>query len=230
MPVAFLLGLLSLVAYLWVSHSRSSISRFDVLQAMRGCAAVFSLLATLSLAMSGRWGPATVTFSVTLVFVRSFFGHRRAPSSFGSEGRTTHTETKYFKMRLDHESGEIDGLVKTGSFKDVLLSVLALDQLLELRLEIQAVDHDSLALLDAFLDHHQPQWREQETSANDPEDLPMGEARALDILGLKSDASIEDIKRAHRHLMGKVHPDRGGSGHLAAQVNAAKELLLQIRR
>ncbi|HKY81374.1 MAG TPA: J domain-containing protein [Sphingobium sp.] len=49
-------------------------------------------------------------------------------------------------------------------------------------------------------------------------------ARAL--LGVPADADASEIRAAHRRLIASVHPDRGGTEALAAQINAARDLLL----
>lgn len=54
----------------------------------------------------------------------------------------------------------------------------------------------------------------------------MSRDEALEILGLEANASREDIAQAHRRLMQRMHPDRGGSAYLAARINAARKRLL----
>ena len=55
--------------------------------------------------------------------------------------------------------------------------------------------------------------------------MSLDEAR--EILGLGSNPSRDEIIEAHRRLMQKVHPDRGGSTYLAQQLNEAKRILLK---
>ncbi len=49
---------------------------------------------------------------------------------------------------------------------------------------------------------------------------------ALNILGLSQGASKQQITEAHKRLMQKNHPDKGGSAHIASQINQAKKILL----
>ncbi len=86
--------------------------------------------------------------------------------------------------------------------------------------------------------HYAPQlhrlWAEfnaakQGTSSYQRTSSPSGKMtieEAYEVLGLKMGASKQEIVEAHRKLMQKIHPDRGGSDYLAAKINLAKKILL----
>ncbi|MEO0442245.1 MAG: hypothetical protein AAFZ92_00680 [Pseudomonadota bacterium] len=51
--------------------------------------------------------------------------------------------------------------------------------------------------------------------------------QAKDVFGMDTVDSVEQITRRHRELMQKMHPDRGGSDYIAAQINQAKDILIE---
>jgi len=55
----------------------------------------------------------------------------------------------------------------------------------------------------------------------------MSHDQAREVLGLGPDPSRDEIIAAHRRLMQKIHPDRGGSTWIAQQLNEAKRILLK---
>ena len=52
----------------------------------------------------------------------------------------------------------------------------------------------------------------------------LGSARRL--LSVPADADAPRIREAHRRLAAQFHPDRGGSTARLAEINAARDLLL----
>ena len=55
----------------------------------------------------------------------------------------------------------------------------------------------------------------------------IGDAEARSTLGVGPDASPEAVNAAWRRLMGRAHPDQGGTEGLAARLNAARDRLLR---
>lgn len=57
-------------------------------------------------------------------------------------------------------------------------------------------------------------------------DRSAGVSRAQVLLGVRADATREEIIEAHRRLIAMVHPDKGGSTDAVHEANAARDLLL----
>jgi hypothetical protein len=227
--------LAALVAYAalrWFASARAS----DVAQALRTFAAVFSALASTGLIFAGRWGPAVVTVAATAMAIRSLVNAGRGADPIGDGGAgdpdAAAVETALLAMRLDRRTGRIDGTVRAGPRKGQALGRLGLPALLELLEEARRDDPPSVDLLEAYLDRREPGWRGRGADggagagAGPAPAAAMDEATALEILGLQRGASADEVRAAHRALMARLHPDRGGSTYLASQINQAKDLLL----
>jgi hypothetical protein len=209
--------------------------------------AVLLALGLLVLVLTGRAHWLAAVFAALLPFVRGLLRLlggipipllQRMLAGMGaaksrpepSSGQTSTVQSKYIRMTLNHDSGDINGEVLAGQFKGSTLDQLNLEALLQLLRECQD-DEESVALLQAYLDRvYADTWQQQasaqgqQRAASEPGEMSREEA--LQVLGLSSDASEADIVDAHRRLMQKLHPDRGGSAYLAAMINLAKDTLL----
>jgi hypothetical protein len=149
-----------------------------------------------------------------------------------SAGRTSQVRAAFIEMELDHDSGAMRGRILAGAHKGAALDGLDVRTLAGLAAEF---DDDSRALLVAYLDRRDAGWREHAqgdaaTGRRAASSGKMSEEEAYQILGLEPGASAEEIGRAHRTLMKKLHPDQGGSTYLAARINEAKETLTRRHR
>ena len=77
-----------------------------------------------------------------------------------------------------------------------------------------------------FVNRLYQQNNQQQARPPPPGRQAMSHDEAREVLGLKPEHTKEDVIQAHRRMMQKVHPDRGGSDYLAAQINKAKDTLL----
>jgi hypothetical protein len=147
-----------------------------------------------------------------------------------ASGRISRVRSQLIEMTLDHDSGEMTGTVLAGAFAGHQLGSLDEARLQDLLADCHASDPDGVRLLEAYLDRRFPQWREQaQTGQQAHIRSPSGAMtpkEAYRILDLEPGASTDEIRRAHRTLMKKLHPDQGGSTYLAARVNQAKDILL----
>ena len=208
--------------------------------------AIAFALALLLLVVTGRAHWLTALFAALLPFLRAIFtllvtnlpllrrilagARARKAAEQPKPGQASTVQSEYIRMTLDHDSGEINGEVLAGRFQGRTLDQLDLDELLELLREC-GHDEDSVAMLQAYLERvHGDTWRDragsQEQRRADSSGDVMSREEALQVLGLEGDPSDAQIIEAHRRLMQKLHPDRGGSSYLAAKINQAKDTLL----
>lgn len=138
-------------------------------------------------------------------------------------------KTSGLELTIDFSSGRIEGQVLTGPHAGQPLTALSDAQLQEQLAFFRENDRQSALLLNAFMAKagRTGSFRDSEsgTGAGASAGISSRE-EALQILGLQEGASREDILYAHKRLIQKLHPDRGGNDYLAAKVNAAKDTLL----
>ena len=139
------------------------------------------------------------------------------------------------EMELHHDTGAMEGSVLAGPHSGVRLADLTRPQCEEILQICRRDDPEGARLLEAYLDRRFPGWRPAGEDHGDPGRGSgdrrlagaMTEDEAYEILGLAKGASSEEIARAHRTLMKKLHPDYGGPTALAAKVNEAKAVLMR---
>ena len=139
------------------------------------------------------------------------------------------------EMNLSHDTGELQGEVLDGPFSGQQLAQMSRETLAELLDYCRQRDSDSARLLDSYLaqrfdgdsgEEFDASEEKRSNSAANTASAPMSKAEALAILGLEDPVSAEDISLAHRRLIQKLHPDRGGNDYLASKINEARDFLL----
>lgn len=219
------LGLLGLAIWYFVVTPPA-----QILGALRLVVPIALGLGGAGLIAMGRIGlGAPLLFFAYALYARS----RRVASVHRSPGQRSTVRSAMLEMMLDHDTGEIEGLILAGTFEGRQLAELSDEELMDLVGEVRA-DGESAQLLEAYLDRRMPGWRDDADTDDgaghraSTNSGAMTEQEAYDILGLEPGAAAVDIRKAHRSLMQRVHPDLGGSSFLAQRINEAKDFLLRL--
>ncbi len=146
-------------------------------------------------------------------------------AGYGKSGNARF-ETAWLRLEVNPALGTLDGEVLQGEFKGRRLSALSLPELERLHAALRGCDMKSAMLLHSYIALRKRTHGARGDGAA-PRDDAMTRAEALNVLGLKDGATHAEITHAHKRLIQKMHPDRGGSHYLAAKINRAKELLLK---
>ncbi|MDX1712058.1 MAG: DnaJ domain-containing protein [Rhodovibrionaceae bacterium] len=250
--IAYLiLGVSLLFGALLLSRWFVSANPSQVKKALIWTLAILGVIGGLFLLFAGRQALASLAILFLLPLLRQLpmLIRRWKAASGPSAGQASTVETQYFRMTLDHDTGEMDGVVREGPQRGEKLSELDLETLIELWREARAEDERSASVLEAYLDRTHEGWREAAGAPGAGESAgegsgegartgagagaggaaaagPMTKEQAREILGVSAAASREEILGAYRKLMQKLHPDHGGSNFLAAQINQAKRVLI----
>ena len=235
MPTLFI-GLLALILVVWLLKSFARSDPRYLIKAGKTAGGVVALAGAAFLGVRGQLFfavPLGVT-GLSLLGLQEWLPAWIRPYSwpFGqkSSGQVSRVRSNFVEMTLDHDTGAMTGAIVAGRLKGTSLDALELSVLLGLLGEF---DEESRNLLAAYLDRRHPRWREDVGDGatagrrGPTRSGKMSEEEAYQILGLRPGASADEIGRAHRSLMMKLHPDQGGSTYLAARVNQAKDVLLR---
>lgn len=210
---------------------------------------LFYLFGALALALAlffvitGRLGWAVFAVSALIPMLLRARSVYRAARNFSRmtgagqgapSGQTSDVDTRFLRMGLDHDTGDVWGEVIDGPYKGRRLDDMTQSEKLDLLRHCWAEDEASARVLEAYLDRVHPDWRDRAEEAgpqagggaDTPRPGAMTRDQALAVLGLAEGASREEIKAAYQRIISGLHPDHGGSDYLAAQVNEAKAVLL----
>jgi hypothetical protein len=227
-----LLGLLTLILGLFALHAFTRANPAVMARQLRVAGGTVALAAAAGLVLRGASSYAfpLAVFGAWLIWGPPGGSWGGFPGSGRrSRGQTSRVTTGHLEMELDHDTGAMTGRVLKGMFRGRTIESLAPAEMALLWQDCRFTDPQSAQLIEAYLDRVHSTWREdmargeREMSGADGRMTPK---EAYEILGLGPGASEDDIRRAHRELILKLHPDRGGSTYLASKINEAKDVLL----
>jgi DnaJ domain len=227
-----LLGLAALVLFLVAGRAFATANPAVLARQLRVAVGIAALATAGLLVVRGMAGYALslAAIGAWLLWGRGIGGFHTSGHAQKANGRTSRVVTDHLEVELELDTGAIRGRILKGTFAGRELENMKPVELARLWADCRFTDPQSAQILEAYLDRVHPTWRDDMARADSskPSDAngKMTRDQALEILGLKPGASEEDIRHAHRELMMKLHPDRGGSTYLAAKINQAKDVLL----
>ena len=182
------------------------------------------LVAILIGSATGKIHPIGALLAILVPFAR--FGMTTAKFWFMKTGGKATFKTQYLHIHVTVSTATYSGRVLKGPYADTSIENLSKEQLQELQDYYETRDKKSYYLIKAIRQSMGFASAEQNEAPPPPSTI-LQTQDALEILGLNGNPTRKEIIAAHRKLINKLHPDRGGSDFLAAQVNQARDTLLK---
>ena len=226
--IILLVGLIFIVWYWWSTVKGLPAERKRPFLWRSAFWAVLSI--SVILVISGRmhWVGAGLAALIPLGKTFLAFGFRALPIlRLLGRFKTSPSQfkTKSLNVTINFSNSQMDGEVLIGDLAGKKLSELSDEQLESIATQLKDIDRESYALLYAYRMRRGNAGQQNEDGFNAESFNGLSESEAYEVLGLDQTASKEEVIKAHKRLVQRLHPDRGGSDYLAAKINAAKDRL-----
>lgn len=233
--VVFILLILALLFYLSVLFRRLNFAQRNKLIKRLAIFCVLGIVVLLVL--SGRVNFIFAAIAALLPVIPRLFrfimGAWPALMPYFKRYRQNHLssmQSRFIQLQINIITGELQGEVLAGEYKGQLLQKMTKEALLSLLEQCKQQDAESAALLIAFLDARHADWSNAKTGNNNDSfrqpETKMSKKQACEILGVPENSNKKQVIAAHKKLMQKIHPDKGGSVYLAQLINQAKDTLI----
>ena len=212
--MTFILGVVAVVLLWWLLKSYIRVDPALMAGKIRQIAGFAAIGGAFFMGVRGRIDVAIFLGGLGAWLIG--WGGRPAWLGGGGQANPARFRTALLDVVFDPGTRAIDGQVIGGSFAGRPLASLDLASVLTLRRECRMTDPGGIGLLEAYLDGRFPGWREHADADGDARSEvrrdpgAMTEEQAYQVLGLGPGAGADEIRRAHRALIKKLHPDQGG--------------------
>lgn len=222
MPIILLVGLLAAAFYHFKIKPMPAGERKKMLWRL----ALWALIGLLVLGVaSGRlhWLGGVLAGALALLRNSLFAGLAVGRFWLARSGGIARFNTEYIAAELDVNRLVLSGRILKGPYANLTLEELSKAQLEELLEFYASRDKKSFYLIKTL---QQRRGFESEPHSHIDVATAPNIQEAMEILGLQGEPERDAVLKAHRTLIHKLHPDRGGSDYLAGQVNAARDQLI----
>jgi len=144
-------------------------------------------------------------------------------------GKKRNLKTEWLNIEIDFKTRQVDGEVLKGSYLGTKLKDMNESSLQSLLKECSSDTRSAYFLRMYMQQRFSGEYQSQGNSQSNSVATEMTREEAMEILGLKGSPTDKDIRDAHKRLIQRLHPDRGGNDFLASMINRARDHLMSSK-